>query len=179
MGVKIRPDTADAILLSQYLQILPAHTNSLDGLTKALVEDHLSDLLAVTIASALKRLTPQLSETKLFVLLKLRRAIDDRLADPALTVPDIAEAAGVSVRYANAVLARQGSSIRKLIQTTRLARCHRALGDEQQLHLSITDIGFNWGFSDMTHFGRKFKAAYDMLPSEYRDFQLGRKPLRR
>jgi AraC-like DNA-binding protein len=32
----------------------------------------------------------------------------------------------------------------------------------------VSEIAYGWGFSDMTHFGRRFKAAYGLLPSEYR-----------
>jgi AraC-like DNA-binding protein len=35
-------------------------------------------------------------------------------------------------------------------------------------HRSLSEIAYGWGFSDMTHFGRSFRKAYGMLPSEYR-----------
>ena len=34
--------------------------------------------------------------------------------------------------------------------------------------LMVSEIAYGWGFSDMTHFGRKFRAAFGLLPSEYR-----------
>ena len=33
---------------------------------------------------------------------------------------------------------------------------------------SITDIALSWGFSDPSHFGRRFKQAYGMSPRDYR-----------
>jgi AraC family transcriptional regulator, positive regulator of tynA and feaB len=30
------------------------------------------------------------------------------------------------------------------------------------------EIAHGWGFADMTHFGRKFRAAYGASPREYR-----------
>ena len=54
---------------------------------------------------------PRLSSARSLVLLKVRSAIDVRLADPALDASSVARAAGVSVRYANAVLADEGTSI--------------------------------------------------------------------
>ena len=50
----------------------------------------------------------------------------------------------------------------------RLARCRRALEDPSQAHRTVSEIAYGWGFSDMTHFGRKFKAAYGLLPRDYR-----------
>jgi AraC family transcriptional regulator, positive regulator of tynA and feaB len=66
------------------------------------------------------------------------------------------------------VLAQEGTSIRRLILERRLARCRTALEDPMQAHRSISEIAYGWGFSDMTHFGRKFRETYGMLPSEYR-----------
>ena len=80
----------------------------------------------------------------------------------------MALAAGVSLRYANAALSDEGTSIGRLIQARRLLRCRRALEDPAQAHRTVSEIAYGWGFSDMTHFGRKFKAAFGQLPSEYR-----------
>ena len=32
----------------------------------------------------------------------------------------------------------------------------------------IGDIALGWGFSDLSHFGRRFKAAFGCSASEYR-----------
>ena len=74
----------------------------------------------------------------------------------------------MSVRHADALLAREGTSIARLIRSWRLARCRRALEDPLQRHRTVGEIAFGWGFSDLTHFGRRFTAAYGMSPGEYR-----------
>jgi len=79
----------------------------------------------------------------------------------------VADAVGVSVRYVNAVLSDHDTSIMRLIQARRLERCRCALEDPNQSHRSLSEIAYGWGFSDMTHFGRRFKKAYGILPSEY------------
>jgi AraC-like DNA-binding protein len=78
-------------------------------------------------------------------------AIEARLTDPALDAGAVATAAGISVRYVNAVLAREGTSIVRLIQARRLARCRKALEDPLQSHRTLSEIAYGWGFSDMTH----------------------------
>jgi AraC family transcriptional regulator, positive regulator of tynA and feaB len=94
--------------------------------------------------------------------------IEARLSDRSLNPADAAAAAGVSIRYANAVLSDEGLSIGELIQSRRLTRCREALADTQQSHRTIKEIAMGWGFSDMTHFGRRFKAISGMAPREYR-----------
>jgi AraC-like DNA-binding protein len=78
----------------------------------------------------------------------------------------------VSIRYASAVLSDEGLSIGALIQSRRLTRCRQALADSQQSHRTIKEIAVGWGFSDMTHFGRRFKAINGMTPREYRRMAL-------
>ena len=99
---------------------------------------------------------------------RLRAAVEAGLADRTLDARAVARAAGVSVRYANAVLAEESTSIGQLIQARRLARCRLALEDPLQRGRTVSEIAYGWGFSDMTHFGRRFKAAYGVLPSVHR-----------
>jgi len=138
------PATAETALTSAFLGMLP------------------------TLATAMEGQTPRLSSARSLVRMKVRAAIEAGLTDPALDAQYVAAAAGVSVRYANAVLAKESMSIMRLIQMRRLARCHRTLEDPSQAHRTVSEIAYGWGFSDMTHFGRKFREAYGMLPSEWR-----------
>jgi AraC family transcriptional activator of tynA and feaB len=101
----------------------------------------------------------------------VRAAVELLLSNPSVGRAEVAQAAGISVRYANALLAEQNTSIARLIQTRRLARCRMALEDPLQKHRTVSDIAYGWGFSDMTHFGRSFKAAYGLSPRDYRASQ--------
>lgn len=95
-----------------------------------------------------------------------RRVREKDASFPIVDAQAVANAIGVSVRYANEVLAEHGTSITKLIQARRLARCRYALEDPNQAHRTVSEIAYGWGFADLTHFGRRFKHAYGILPSE-------------
>ncbi|MGY2047942.1 AraC-like ligand-binding domain-containing protein [Methylobacterium sp. JK268] len=159
--------TAEGRLASAYLAMLPSHADGL-GSAEGLVETHLLDLLALTFGKAADETTGRGSAARSLVRTRLQIAIEARLADPMLQATSVAAAAGVSVRYANAVLSDENTSLTHLIQAKRLARCRQALEDPTQTHRTVSDIAYGWGFSDMTHFGRRFKAAYGFLPSECR-----------
>ena len=88
--------------------------------------------------------------------------------DPA----SAAAGAGISVRYANALLAEEGTSLLRLIQTRRLDQCARSLADPMQRNRTVSEIAFAWGFSDLTHFGRAFKKRFGLPPREYRRHRL-------
>jgi AraC-like DNA-binding protein len=80
----------------------------------------------------------------------------------------VAEGAGISVRYANTLLSLEDTSLERYIVQRRLDCCRQALDDPIHARRSISEIAFEWGFSDLSHFGRRFKAAFGASPSEYR-----------
>jgi AraC family transcriptional activator of tynA and feaB len=164
----MRPADGDNAIASDYLALLTLHAERL-GRTSTLVAEQALDLMSAALAGAMGAVSSRVSATRSALRFRLHSLIEGRLADPTLNAYSVARAAGVSVRYANAVLADTDTSIVRLIQTHRLERCRRALSDRAQAHRSIREIAYCWGFSDMTHFGRRFKAAYGVLPSEYRN----------
>jgi AraC-like DNA-binding protein len=95
-------------------------------------------------------------------------AIESHLSDPALDPAMAAALAGISVRYANKLLSEQGTSLERLIVSRRLERCRRALEDPAQAHRTVSEIAYAWGFSDPSHFNRRFKAEYGCAPRDYR-----------
>ena len=94
--------------------------------------------------------------------------IDTRLSDPSLKPAEAAAAAGISVRYANDLLAEENFSVERYILRRRLERCRSALEDPLQAHRMIGEIAFSWGFSDHSHFTRRFRAAFGMTPGDCR-----------
>jgi AraC-like DNA-binding protein len=156
----------EASIASAFVASLPAHVGRLRISTEAMVMDQALDLIAGSLASVTG--CSRLSSTATLVLLQVRAAIEARLSDPGLVPQSVAAAVGISVRYANALLARDGMSIFRLILARRLARCRSALEDPTQNHRTISEIAYGWGFSDMTHFSRVFKDAFGFLPSELR-----------
>jgi AraC family transcriptional regulator, positive regulator of tynA and feaB len=164
----MKPAEAEHGLASAFLAMLPDYAGQLGTAAIETVKNQTLDLIAVSLAKTQERPRPYLSSAKASALLNVRAAIEARLTDPGLDAETAAAAAGVSVRYANALLAQEGTSIVRLIQSRRLACCHRALQDPLQAHRNVSEIASAWGFSDMTHFGRRFKTAYGVLPSELR-----------
>lgn len=159
---------AENNLLSAYLSALPTTVGRLSPLAQELAEDQVLDLIAMAIAKTTEGERPRISSARSVVRLKVRTAIEQHLCEPGLETVVVAAAAGVSVRYANDVLADEGTSIARLILAMRLRRCRLALEDPLQTKRNVSEIAQAWGFSDMTHFARRYKEAYGVLPSEVR-----------
>lgn len=154
-------------LTSSLLAQLPKVIDELDKEEKDMIGAQLLDLLGASLVDSGKN--AKLSSSKAQLLLKLRTAMSERLSQPHVTVQEIAVSAGVSVRYANSLLVEQNKSLSSLFMEMKLDRCKRALEDAGQAHRTISEIAYAWGFSDTTHFTRRFKKLYGILPSEIRN----------
>jgi AraC family transcriptional regulator, positive regulator of tynA and feaB len=150
-----------------FLTMLPERVDTIDEAAAPKVAEHTLDLVALAYSSEMER-GPTLSSPRSAALTILKSTIESRLRDPDLRPVTAAEGAGISVRYANALLAQEGTGIEAYIISRRLERCRRAFDDPAQARRTIGDIAFSWGFSDLSHFGRRFKAAYGCTPGDYR-----------
>ncbi|MDB5580956.1 MAG: AraC family transcriptional regulator [Bradyrhizobium sp.] len=156
---------------SAFVAMLPELAKSMTPLEEKIARDQTLDLIALSLLGARAPSSRGVSSARSIALLSVRAAIESRLSDPTLDCENVAAAAGISVRYANSLLAQQDSSITRHIRTRRLARCQMAFVDPRQSHRSISDIAQGWGFTDMTHFGRCFKDEYGLSPRDYRKLQ--------
>jgi AraC-like DNA-binding protein len=157
-----------ASLVSEYIRLLPSRIAMLQPMEKAHIAEHVLDLIALSLAAEGGKDSPALSSPRAVALLRLRTAVEARLSDPSLDPTTAAAAAGISVRYANALLKEEDSSLERLIVSRRLDRCRRALEDPSQAHRAIGEIAYAWGFSDLSHFTRRFKAAFGSTPRDHR-----------
>lgn len=91
------------------------------------------------------------------------RYLEQHLGDERLAPAQVAAAHGVSVRYLHLVFAEQGTSFGRWLRQRRLTQCHRELAQPGRRG-TITEVAFRWGFNDMAHFSRLFKAHYGISP---------------
>jgi len=101
--------------------------------------------------------------------IRVKAYIEAQLADPELSVERIAQACNISVRGLHRLFAEDpAGSVSSYLWQRRLDRCAEALRDRTQLHRSITDICFSYGFSSSSHFSRLFKDHFGVPPVRYR-----------
>jgi AraC-like DNA-binding protein len=90
------------------------------------------------------------------------------LGDPQLGVGSIAAAHGVDASTIHRAFDGKGETLSRWIWGQRLENAFRDLRDQAQSHRSLTDIAFSWGFNDMAHFSRAFKARFGQSPRSAR-----------
>jgi AraC family transcriptional activator of tynA and feaB len=161
-------DSALAELTSGYLALLPQCAATAEPHRAAMFQEQVLDLLAESLVELKDGGRPTLSSPRTVSDARLRSVIEQNLRNPAFSPSMAARLAGISVRYANALLAERGTSLYRLIHSERLDRCRRALQDPTQAHRTVTEIALGWGFTDLPYFSRSFKAAFGLGPRDYR-----------
>jgi AraC-like DNA-binding protein len=99
---------------------------------------------------------------------RIKQHVTQHLGDPALTVDAIALALNCSRRQLYNAFAEEPDGVAGYILRRRLDACRRSFDDRGHDHRSITDIAIGFGFSNMAHFSRVFRAHLGVAPSDYR-----------
>lgn len=167
IGYRVTADRLDDGLALSGAAKLPLLAGRISPVTEDLIANHVLDLVGLSVARTTANVAARVSSPRALLLGQIRSVVEARLADPELDGQTVADIVGISVRYANSLLAEQDSSLHRLILSRRLSHCRSALEDPNQAHRTVTEIAHGWGFSDITYFGRRFKAAYGVSPGEY------------
>jgi AraC-like DNA-binding protein len=104
-------------------------------------------------------------------LKRICQKIETLLHDPDLSLAKVAAEHGVSPRYVQKLFTQNDQTFSAYLKLRRLSRCHTELISPIFGQLSISEIGFRWGFNDAAHFSRSFRDQYGLSPREHR--QLG------
>lgn len=136
----------------------------------AKIAQQMVDLIALAFETEGGEKRSALSASRRATLLRLKAIIEGRLRDPAFKPAHAASSAGISVRYANVLLADEGTSLERYIVRRRLENCRQTLLDPAHASRTVSDIAYSWGFADLSHFNRRFKSHFGCAPGRCREF---------
>jgi AraC family transcriptional regulator, positive regulator of tynA and feaB len=108
-----------AALASDILAMVAERADAIDDSMAPKLAQQALDLVALAFETGAGAVA-QPSSTRTTTLLRLKSIIEARLSDPSLKPAMVAEATGISVRYANALLAHEGTSLERFIMLRRL-----------------------------------------------------------
>lgn len=72
----------------------------------------------------------------------------------------------ISVRYVHKAMEGSGTTFGKVMLEKRLERCAANLLSDKAAPISV--IALRWGFNDLSHFSRSFRAKFEVSAKEYR-----------
>lgn len=154
------------LMLDQLVSLAPSMTEE--------TADDIAEALPHLLAPALRSLEsePEDAPTRLRELHRHRilRYVRDNLWDSQLDANAIARGVQLSARHVYDLFAeKDGETLMKWVWKQRLQLCRRDLEEPTLSARSISEIAYTWGFSNVSHFSRAFKAAYGIGPREFRN----------
>jgi AraC-like DNA-binding protein len=158
-------------IVSRYLVELTRDAERLSSSpTAPTVGEASVQLIRALLWSADDDLTTQRDAMEQTLLTQVRAYVRENLRDPTLSADQIAVALSVSRRQLFRVCTGADFSLEQYIIGKRLEGAKAALANPSDRNRSIASVAYSWGFKDPTHFSRRFRRAYGMLPRDWRRY---------
>lgn len=132
--------------------------------------DALLTLMRPNVSESLALPTPYQEQTQAYMLQKAKAFIEAELMNNALSPSLIADRIGTSVRNLHRLFANSDTTIGRYILERRLEQCAENLKNDGAYE-KVSSVAYNWGFNDVSHFSRSFKARFGISPREFRQRQ--------
>lgn len=156
-----------AILFSHILS-MTNQFESLDAMDSVCLKRVTLELVSATLSQKIETTPHGLSQR---YLKGIQNYILDHLQEEDLSLGRIAQANRISLRYLHMVFEQTGKSASSWIQEQRLERCGEALLNPVLKGRQVSEIMYQWGFNDASHFSRAFKLHFGSSPKHYRNHQ--------
>lgn len=111
--------------------------------------------------------------TQAALLHRICQTIERRLDEPDLSPARVAQAEGISERYLQKLFETTDESFSHYLRERRLQRARAALSSPD-LQQSVSEIGYQAGFSDAANFSRAFRERFGVSPRAFRQQQAER-----
>jgi AraC-like DNA-binding protein len=159
----IGPQGWGATLSSTLANLTPSSISSLVPYQTAIAEQ-----IAVMLALSGTPSAPSVSTHKRALLRRLSETLRERCHEHELDPGAVALTLGVSRRYIHVLFASAGTTFTHELYECRLQRAQRLLGDKRFAGHGIAEIAWNCGFSEPSHFTRRFRERFGAAPTAYR-----------
>ncbi|MCD7898854.1 MAG: response regulator [Bacteroides sp.] len=101
---------------------------------------------------------------------KIMRIVNERLSDPGLNVETLAADVGMSRVHLHRKLKElTNQSAKNFIRNIRLKQAAILLTEN---NLTVSEVAYTTGFSNISHFSNSFKEFYGVSPKEYKEQQM-------
>jgi AraC-like DNA-binding protein len=168
LAVRVDGTRGIGAILASVVRNFWRHYNELDTNDNSAGEAMISavlELMALIPRGDIETSSPSSSLAKL--CREMRAYVDDRVADPNLSVSSLGQAFGVSPRHVHRVFAEIETTPSRYILHRRLGFAAARLRDAK-CAANITRIALDAGFSDGTSFARAFRRKYGVAPRDFR-----------
>jgi AraC family transcriptional activator of tynA and feaB len=164
LGRRFGAEEPDCGILSNFVADVASRLPLLDRTLCGRIEANIIDLLGAVLNARESHAGISTRER----LTQVKAYIEQHLHDPKLSASAIAAVFGISPRHLHSVFAHEGTSVGHYIRRRRVRGCCEALGAGQGGQVSLSELALLWGFYDLSHMNRSFRAEVGVSPSELR-----------
>ncbi|WP_372022854.1 helix-turn-helix domain-containing protein (plasmid) [Tistrella mobilis] len=174
-GLVLDGSTGPGRILAAHLQSLVAQGALIDPADAGPVMEGTAGLIAGCFRRAMALAGPTDGEAahvvrhgvRDAVLGAMHRFIDANLTSPELTPDALMQRFHISRPTLYRLFESSGGVVAH-IRARRLRRCFAAITDPAQAHRRLSDIAYDWGFTDDTAFARAFRRSFGLSPRDAR-----------
>jgi AraC-like DNA-binding protein len=169
VGLFIHSGNEALRLLRSYVRnVLDDHTLAEPHL-RYLAVTHIYDLLALVLdVRGDARHQAGNRGLKAAQLQTIKDQVKQRLASADLSITTVAADNRLSERYIQRLFEADGATFSVFVSHLRLGRAYRQVRDPRHLYRTISEIAYDCGFGNISHFNRAFLRLYGVTPSEAR-----------
>jgi AraC family transcriptional regulator, positive regulator of tynA and feaB len=153
-------------LLHQFIRENAGDDSSMSAPATCYMQLAVYDLLGAIFAP-LDPVFASLHNDKLFT--RISNIIKERFSDPALGPCEVANEAGISLRYLQKLFTQRSTTCTEFIHSIRLEHAARLLRRRRLLSIGqpVSEVAYACGFRDYTNFARKFRHRYGRSPTAH------------
>lgn len=157
---RISGESQIGILIASIVRQLSQMEDPMDDRAQGRLAASLLDILATALEQ--QNNPPSGGFKRQHLLDKVKQHIIANLHDSELDLEAIASARNIAPRTLNRLFAKEGTTPIRWLWQQRLAASYSALCEGKTTR--VTDIALDFGFKDLSHFCRTFKATYGRSP---------------
>jgi AraC-like DNA-binding protein len=167
-GLAITAGNPLADLLHNYIRCIADADENLASAERDDIADHILALLNHAVVRSEGHGPAPRAALRDALFTKASRLIERNLSDIEFDPAALARQLGVSLRQLQSVFTERETSPMKLIVERRTARAMKLLRSPAFASKTISQIVFDCGFRDLSHFGRVFAATTGQSPRDWR-----------
>ena len=165
------PDSPEVRLLTGYVDLV-AGAGTADAAMQSLIARHIADLFVAATRPASDVMQGMLENSARAAKLRLAKAwIEQELSYPRLNAARVGAKLSVSGRTVQSLFEAEGRTFSEYVRERRLQYALRKLRDPRCTQ-RISQIAFEAGFVDLSHFNRCFRGRFGDTPSGVRSTSL-------